>query len=104
MRKGTRDSRDAPSPELQAGLNESELIYPLGVNTALLSKGRGAPWEAGRGQRAVGRHTRSPDRSSSETAAGRMGHSWRDMATTSIQKAPLKTLRASLAHYRASNV
>lgn len=60
MRKGTRDSRDAPSPELQAGCNESELIYPLGVNTALLSKGRGAPGRPD-GARELSADTRDPE-------------------------------------------
>lgn len=36
------------SPEgFEAGSNASELSYPLGVNIALLSKSRAAPWEVG---------------------------------------------------------
>lgn len=46
--------RQSSPEDVEAGSNELELIYPFGVNTALLSKSRGALWEVGRVQRAVG--------------------------------------------------
>lgn len=38
--------RESSPGESEVGFNESELIYPLGVNTALLSKSKEVPGEA----------------------------------------------------------
>ena len=42
--------RESSPGESEVGFNESELIYPLGVNTALLSKSKEVPGEAGQVQ------------------------------------------------------
>lgn len=72
----------------------SQPIYPLGVNTVLLSKGRGELREAGQVP-APSADTHDPacgqDGSPSRTRAGTTSH------TTPIREVPVKTPKTSLA-------
>lgn len=74
-----------------------ELIYPLGVNTALLSKSKEAPGEAGQVQE-LSADTWDPlpvaRTGHCRTTANRTGH------TPSTPEGPMKTRKTSLRHHR----